>query len=184
MKIACLGWGSLVWDPRELPIQNKWFEDGPMIPVEFARKSSDKRITLVIVPGPKTVRSLWAIMDLDDLDKAKDALRKREGISEGNIDHIGSWEVGEEAPVNMPYLESWAKQKEIEAVVWTALPHKHPKEGRENDVPSEKDIIKYLKSLVGREKENAEKYIRNTPKQIDTLYRRKIEAELGWVPKD
>jgi hypothetical protein len=65
MLIACLGWGSLVWDPRELPVRGTWLTNGPFLPIEFARESSDGRITLVLVPDTIAVaQSLWASMSI------------------------------------------------------------------------------------------------------------------------
>ena len=85
MKIACIGWGSLIWNPRNLKIRQKWFEDGPLLPIEFARQSGDKRITLVIEEKSDPIRTLWALMSVNDIKEAKESLRKREGCSEEKI---------------------------------------------------------------------------------------------------
>jgi hypothetical protein len=55
--IACIGWGSLIWDMRNLNVDGNWHADGPLLPIEFARQSRDGRITLVIVQGFAPVRA-------------------------------------------------------------------------------------------------------------------------------
>lgn len=176
--IACLGWGSLVWDPRELPIRRQWFDDGPMVKVEFARKSDDGRVTLVLHSGALPVRSLWALMDTDNLGVARNVLRKRERIEPQRAKWIESWTRGEQSPSLMVDLPHWATSHGLDSVVWTALPAKF---GAKGAAPTAKQVIKYLAALRGAERENAERYIRRAPPQIDTLYRRAIEAELGWT---
>lgn len=58
--VAVLGWGSLVWDPPDLPIRRHWYEDGPFIKADFLRQSSDGRMRLVLDETGSEVRSLWA----------------------------------------------------------------------------------------------------------------------------
>jgi hypothetical protein len=174
-KIACLGWGSLVWDARELPIQEAWSDDGPFLKVEFLRQSKDKRITLVLDSNATPVQSLWVVMGADDLPAAKEALRKREGCREADI---ASWSRGDAAPANIGALPEWAEANGVDAVIWTGLPAKIGKEQRRASV---EEVLDHLRGLSGPERENAESYVRRAPRQIDTEYRRRIEVELGWT---
>jgi len=179
-RIACLGWGSLIWDPRELPIRRHWFDDGPFAPVEFTRQSQDGRMTLVLDGEADLVRLLWAHYDTGNLEASRRALGAREGIPKGDWDtRIGVWRVGREAPTLIPDLPVWADSRGIQGVAWTSLP---PKFGDEERRPTIDEVISHLTSLTGPRRDNAETYVRRTPRQIDTAYRRRIEAALGWCP--
>ena len=180
MPIVCLGWGSLIWDPRDLPISSEWEADGPELPVEFARQSSDGRITLVIAEEAIPVPVLWSTLSVNSLDDARQALASREGIPDTFLERsIGFW-----CPeTNSPHQQSqqigqWAGSLSLRGVVWTAL---KPKFEGKYFKPSCNQIIRYLSGLDGNSKRAAKKYFRNTPAQIRTPYRETIEREMGWT---
>lgn len=190
MNIACLAWGSLIWDPRELPIQRRWFDDGPFAPVEFIRQSKDGRITLVLDKDEDTepVRLLWARMTLSDVEKAMEALKERERITgpdwASKIDH---WETSATVPNLIPSLPAWAAAHGVDAVIWTNLGPQYKKPGDTRftkERPPIECVLRYLQELTGPIRDVAEQYFRCTPPQIDTVYRRRIEATLGWIYRD
>ena len=55
MKIVCIAWDSLIWEPGPLKLASSWQPDGPSLPLEFVR-------------------------DSDDIDHAREMLRQREKI--------------------------------------------------------------------------------------------------------
>ena len=181
MKIACIGWGSLIWDPRNLKIRQKWFEDGPLLPIEFARQSGDKRITLVIEEKSDPIRTLWTVMSVNDIKEAKESLRKREGCSEEKIAVLKSTDEPRNGEIKKNILK-WLKYKQLDAVIWTDLPPKF--KGENNLSPNEEELIEYLEKLDYKTYKIAEEYIRKAPKQIDTKFRRAIEKEFGWTPAE
>jgi hypothetical protein len=191
--IGCLGWGSLVWDPRGLPIRGTWFTDGPFLPIEFAHQSEDDRITLVIVRNEDKplVRSLWTVMSVPDVDQAKERLAEREGIKNNIAKYIGVWSSSQSQSddpndSNDPIkrIGAWAKRIGLDAVVWTDLhPYFKYRDGRTHtETPTKEDVVSHLSDLRGQKRDNAERYIRMTPRQIDTDYRQYIEAKLYWLP--
>ncbi len=118
-------------------------------------------------------------MDGEDLQEARVRLQEREGVS--NREYIGSWTRGDGDSPSLQGLAEWAFTRNIDAVVWTALPPKFDK--RNGRLPTEDEVIAYLQALRGAKRDEAERYIRLAPRQIDTAYRRRIEAELNWAPE-
>lgn len=182
--IACIGWGSLIWDLRSLDVDGKWRGDGPSLPVEFARQSSDGRITLVLVQGVAPVPTLWSAFNTGDLTKARDSLRVCEHIPRSRAaDRIAHWRHGEKATSEPEMtISAWVGVKNLDAAVWTNLPPKFG--GIDGRVPKESEVVAYLQALKGKTRVAAEEYVRRAPRQIATAYRRAIEGALGWTPID
>lgn len=98
-RIAIIGWGSLIWDPKCLSFDRErgWEPRGPVLPLEFSRKSSNGRLTLVLdeVRGV-AVGTRVATSDLGNVDLAAKNLASREEVFSdlriGRVDvasHIG-----------------------------------------------------------------------------------------------
>lgn len=142
-------------------------------------------ITLVIVPVARYVRTLWTPMLTNDIDTAKKKIAEREGIRiEENITkyiaHLnvnGSFD-GKDPIANI--IGRWASSLGLDAVVWTNLPPKF--NGEVGRIPTVEEVISFLNIQSSETKKRAEEYIRRSPLQIDTEYRRRIEAELNWTP--
>jgi hypothetical protein len=185
MKIAVLGWGSLIWDRGVLKIKDCWKADGPFLPIEFARISEKNggRLTLVIHPNTWGVQTLWAISAYDDLNRAIENLACREKTPKCNIGFaciLDNSSRCKSVPNILPIIQCWAKEKKLDAVIWTDLCSNFKKKlGKELN---EDNVIEYLRSLNGETKCRAEEYICKVPEQIKTKFRRRIIQELGWLP--
>lgn len=176
----CLGWGSLIWRPEQLRIKGAWNVDGPAIAVEYLRQSKNGCLTLVINKGENRIPVLWAEMDFIDPHLAKENLREREGwIKE---QHVGFWQLNSQSPTEIPGLDVWAKAKRAEAVIWTALPPKF--NGEDYQIPALEEAMSYLENLDRAKKVLAEEYVRKTPAQITTPFRKEIEMRFGWARLD
>lgn len=183
MRIAFLGWGSLIWDPRGLKLSGSWQEDGPFIPTEFARVSSDGRLTLVLHSDAPKNQVLWALSSCTDLTDAIENLAEREGTSKNNIGFVSISEKkrrGKAVPQILFEIEQWARSKEMDAIVWTDLQANFKK--RTGMKFNKDNVVEYLRGLKTDQLRKAEEYVRKTPIQIRTPIRTQLEGKLKWYP--
>lgn len=182
MRIAVIGWGSLLWDPRDFKIQGKWRKDGPELPVEFSRRSGTKeknneRLTLVLVPGASKRTTYWALHQSTELSEAREDLRIREGCpSLGPIHSVLHPAKGEDEIRNefSAVIRNWLNRTNYaDAAIWTGL-------GPTGEGKSAQSALDFLNTLSDGSKEEAEKYIRRAPPQIQTAYRNEFKRQLGW----
>ena len=184
MKIAILGWGSLIWQPKDLKFDANigWKEKGPILPIEFARISKDGRLTLVITANGTEVPTLYSVSSFDTIDLAVLNLKKREGTVKENIGYYDKTK-DDFFLIDFLFKESiknWIQTTDFDGVIWTNLPEKWIlNDGNKTEIDPDKRVD-YLKKLKGHQSALAEEYIRKTPKQIATNYRKLIIEVLGW----
>ena len=190
MRIGCIGWGSLLWDPRSLPLAEPFREDGPRLPIEFSRVALDGRVTLVIDPAAVAIQTYWAPLEVDTLEGAVEGLARREGIVAARR---GDWiglqtcagvapNAGQASPQTRAVMAEWLTRQDLEAVVWTALPARRPDAALA--WPETAELLSHLAGLEGRAHARAEEYIRRAPAAVQTTRRARFEAAFGWTATD
>lgn len=180
-NIAYLGWGSLTYNSKGLKILGSWKSDGPRLPIEFARISTSNALTLVLFAGASEVPTLWVRTDSTNIETAIERLAKRERTTTDNIGFLDIQKGLNRCkviPEILPNIRSWAKQKELDGVVWTDLPANF--EGETKMEFNEDNVVDYISSMPTSESHIVESYVRKAPDQVDTMLRRRLIQEFGW----
>jgi hypothetical protein len=119
-------------------------------------------------------------MQGNDLLAAVNSLAKREEIGpKSTPDYVGRWSHGQREPTLVHGLTDWTRTHDIKHVIWTALP---PRFAGQLQTATEEQSLNYLEQLTGATKDAAEQYVRMTPHQVRTRYRKAIEDRLHWTP--
>jgi hypothetical protein len=116
---------------------------------------------------------------VDSVEEAARALAVREKTPRDF--GAGSWRSGERDPALFEWLNEWASRAVANAVIWMAL---GPRMNGDITMPSAFAVTQYLTTLNGDTRQLAETYVRRTPRQIQTPYRKEIESHFGWTPTD
>ncbi len=186
MRIAILGWGSILWCPRKLETDGEWQPDGPRLPIEFARISGKNAdiLTLVLLKEVEPIQTYWIKSGKAQLDEARENLRICEGkkLDIGDMGYLTRDGCGWFTPFTQieSTLRDWLKGKpDLDAMIWTGLGSNFEKKlGRPFSV---ENSVAWLRDLNARNQHTkAEKYIRCAPQQTDTAVCRRVRQLFGW----
>jgi hypothetical protein len=182
MKIAVLGWGSLLWDKthREFDRHHgEWKFDGPVLKLEFSRKSASRlnALTLVIdaVHG-QPCKAAYAISKRRTVAKALADLQTREGTGPRSIGCVladGTRREGRDAD-SVDVILRWAQSASLDVVLWTDL------QGHFANVPKDEFVnaaVEHLQRLPAEAKALAAEYVWRAPEFIVTPLRTALQAE-------
>ena len=191
MRIAVLGWGSVVWERGVLEVAADFLPNGPHLPLEFGRVSGDERLTLVIDETfGASCPTYAAPSSFGDLNAALLNLWERQG-SEGEplpgdvrrhgrvgFTDVSSGQKSDSAmqrhPRAVAAITAWAKANGYDAAIWTALASRLHEPGKRGDPFIVNAAIRYLEDLEKRDAATfglALAYIRNAPLAVQTPVR-------------
>jgi hypothetical protein len=185
-RIAILGWGSLLWDESQKEFDEQhddWSFDGPVLKLEFSRKSTSWLNALTLVIDPIHGHECQVAYALSKRTSFKDAIADlcaREKTTEKNIGclSVGSSLLGRDAN-SIDAIALWARDRSIDVVLWTDLP------GSFDDVAKQEFInvaVNHLQELPPNAKAMAAQYVWRAPDLVLTPLRNALQAE-PWFQK-
>src|SRR5262249_25627141 len=152
--------------------------DGPRLPIEFCRISETRSGALTLVIDSKSgceTTAAWCLSKRAHTEDVIADLRCREGTTVQNIGHLHA-----NTPPSQPegierVILAWAKEKEIDAVVWTAL-HTNFEEKTKRPFSIE-HAIAHIRSLSVDGKVKAAEYVWRAPDFVHTPLRAALQKE-------
>ena len=191
MKIAILGWGSLLWDDQD---KHKWFNDtigdwqagGPTLPIEFCRISSSRKgaLTLVLQPPPIgcPCQVSFAVSKRTELAEAIADLEQRERCETTDIGQCiaGDATKGQGQFKNLvAVIQAWLDtiEPKIGAVIWTDLENNYAKRSKRGKAFTVSDALIHLRTDLSAEgRSKAAEYVWRAPDFVRTKLRKKLET--------
>lgn len=186
MKIAILGWGSLLWDTR--PCFDKqhgdWQSDGPILNLEFSRVSDSRNAALTLVLDNKNgtpCKVSYVFSKRKNPDDAICDLRCREETTLANIgfyfaDNSRKYNKNE---LTIKTIKDWAEAKSIDVVIWTDLVNNFEEKSKFKLPFSIKAAFSHLQALDCEGKKMAWEYISRAPEFIKTPLREALQSQ-AW----
>ena len=182
MRIAIIGYGSLIWDLENLEphVSGSWnIGGGPQMPVEFSRISPKRKKALVLVIDETlghACKTCVIASNRNNLDEAVADLARRERCPH---DAVGVVTERSTASCGVPAaVHNWLGASAFDAAIWTSLPANFHSETGEQFTHARG--VDYLKTLKGESLGEAWRYIEYAPAVTSTPFRRHLAQDSFW----
>ena len=188
-QIAILGWGSLLWDEENNRhfdrLHGPWMLDGPDLQSNSRGNPKPVRCPALVIDSKHGAASTvaYAISTRAEPQAAINDLRRREGTVSENIGRF----FGDHSTLNrskstnaLGAIGAWAKEKGLDAVLWTDLAGDFDAIEQELFVPT---AVKYSEGLTENGKVKAVEYVSHAPDFVRTPLRDALEREPWFKEK-
>lgn len=185
MRIAIIGYGSLIWDLENLApfVTGNWqMGSGPAMPVEFSRISPKRKKALVLVIDETLDHQCKTCVINSNRDNVEQAIQDLAARERCGQEMIGYVSICGKFHKPLDCAADWLENSGYDAVVWTALPGNF-----ENELQmtfTHQNGQDYLKMLSSDALEEAWRYIEFAPEVTDTPFRRFLAGDPFWQSLD
>ena len=185
MRIAIVGYGSLIWDLDNLAphVTGQWsLGTGPKMPVEFSRISPKRKMGLVLVVDQTLNHQCQTNIIESSRSNLQHTINDLAARERCDAEMIGHLDMNGNGLHGFSYVEEWLERSSFDGVVWTALPgNYHSHTGRAFSHHNARDYLRTLKrdALV-----EAWRYIEFAPEVTATPFRQFLAEDPFWQSLD